>query len=345
MTDGPLAIIRQRASALGFSRLRVAATSPAPGVPAYDAFLASGHHGQMQWMQRGRDARAEPERLLPGVRSAVVLGVDHAWPRPPDPGGLTGKVASYAWGRDYHNLVGKRLRKLTRHLREALPGVGIYWGVDSRPLIERAWAERAGLGYLGRNCCLIVPGQGSFLFLAVLLLDIELPADPPLPGADRHCGGCRRCLDVCPTDAFVDSHQLDARRCISYLTIEHRGAIPEALRPGLGRWVFGCDLCQEVCPHNHHPPTSSHADLAPRPGHAWLDLAWVLRTDDGELDRALSGSPLRRPGPAGLKRNAAIVLGNLGDPAAEPALLHARAHANPVVVDAATWALDRLPLR
>ncbi|RME21948.1 MAG: tRNA epoxyqueuosine(34) reductase QueG [Deltaproteobacteria bacterium] len=338
----PADIIRRRASALGFPRVRIAAASPPPGVARYDAFLAAGRHGQMQWMERGRDARADPRRLLPGVRSAVVLGIDHAWPRPPDPGGLTGRVAAYAWGRDYHNLVAKRLRKLVRQLRDDLPGVGFYWAVDSRPVIERAWAERAGLGFIGRNCCLILPGTGSFLFLAVLLVDIELPPDPPLPGADRHCGACRRCLDACPTDAFVGSHQLDARRCISYLTIEHRGPIPEPLRPGIGRWVFGCDLCQEVCPHNHHPPRSPHPDFAPRPGRAWLDLDAVLRTDDADLERALVGSPLRRPGAVGLKRNAAIVLGNLGDPAAEPALLHARSHPDPVVVDAASWALDRL---
>ncbi|MCK6502605.1 tRNA epoxyqueuosine(34) reductase QueG [Myxococcota bacterium] len=314
----------------------------APGIDRYDAFLAQGRHGTMGWMVRGRGPRANPTALLPSARSAVVLGVDHAWPRPPDPGGLTGMVARYAWGRDYHNLVGKRLRRLAARLRQELPDLGLYWGVDSRPLIERAWAERAGLGFVGRNCCLIVPGEGSFLFLAVVLVDVALPPDLPRAGAERHCGSCRRCLDACPTDAFLGPHQLDARRCISYLTIEHQGPIPLPLRPGLGRWVFGCDLCQEVCPHNHAPPPSPEVDLAPRPGMAWLDLAWVLGTPDAALEQALEGSPLRRPGAVGLKRNAAIVLGNLGDRAALPVLEQARRHADPVVAEAATWALDRL---
>ncbi len=346
MQGDDASIIRARARDLGFTQVRFAPAGPdagsAPGIQHYDAFLEAGRHGDMAWMQKSRPPRAEPEQMLAGLRTVVVLGVDHAWPRPPDPGGLTGLVASYAWGRDYHNLVGKRLRKLCRQLRDDLPGIGLQWGVDSRPFIERAWAERAGLGFIGKNCCIIVPGQGSWLFLAVLLVDRDLPPDAPIGTAARHCGSCRRCLDICPTDAFLGPHQIDARRCISYLTIEHRGPIPEALRPGMGRWVFGCDLCQEVCPHNHDPPPSPHRDLAPRPDHAWLDLAWVLRSPDDALETALTGSPLRRPGAVGLKRNAAIVMGNLGDPAARPHLEHARGHADPTVVDAATWALERL---
>ncbi|MCB9778228.1 MAG: tRNA epoxyqueuosine(34) reductase QueG [Alphaproteobacteria bacterium] len=341
MHTDPGRVIRAQAEALGFTRVRFARASDAPGIAAYDAFLSQGRHGSMGWMVASRGPRANPGELLPGVRSAVVLGVDHAWPRPADPGGLTGKVASYAWGRDYHNLVGKRLRRLARDLREALPDLGVYWGVDSRPLIERAWAERSGMGFIGRNCCLIVPGQGSYLFLAVLLIDVDLEPDLPRGGADRHCGSCRRCLDVCPTDAFVDSHQLDARRCISYLTIEHRGAIPEPLRAGMGRWVFGCDLCQEVCPHNHAPPPSPEPDLAPRPDHAWLPLPALLQTPDDVLEQSLLGSPLRRPGAIGLKRNACVVLGNLGDVAAIP-VLEAQRHRGDLVVEHAEWALDRL---
>lgn len=322
--------------------MRCCAAPDAPGIERYDHFLAQGHHGSMGWMVRSRPPRAEPDQLLGGVRSAVVLGVDHAWPRPADPGGLTGKVASYAWGRDYHNLIGKRLRRLARQLREALPTLGLYWGVDSRPLIERAWAERAGLGFIGKNCCVIVPGRGSYFFVAVILVDVDLPHDPPFGTSDRHCGSCRRCLDRCPTDAFIGAHQLDARRCISYLTIEHRGPIPPDLRSGMGRWVFGCDLCQEVCPHNHAHPTSPHADLAPRPGHAWLDLPWVLKTPDDVLQEHFLGSPLRRPGAVGLKRNAAIVLGNIGDPAARPSLEQAARHGDPTVQEAAAWALERI---
>lgn len=335
----PAETVRQHAAALGFGRVRFAALDPAPGIEAYDAFLAAGCAGTMGWMARSRPPRADPRLLLPDARSAVVLGCDYAWPRPPDPGGLTGKVASYAWGRDYHNLLGKRLRRLVLGLKAALPGFDAYAGVDSRPLIERAWAERAGLGYLGKNACVIVPGQGSYFFLAVMLVNVELPPDSPM---GDFCGRCRRCLDACPTQAFLGSGRLDARRCVSYLTIEHDGPIPADLRPGLGRWVFGCDVCQEVCPHNHNPPPSAEAELAPRPEHAWLDLPALLDSPDEALRARFEGSPIRRATPLRLKRNAAIVLGNLGDPAAAPALLRARAHPDPTVAEAADWALQRL---
>ena len=338
ITNNLAARIREEAAALGFSRVRFAAAHGAPGIEHYDSFLANNHHGDMTWMVNGRAARAAPQSLLPGAKSVVVLGVDYAWPRPPDPGGLTGMVSCYAWGRDYHNLMSKRLRRLARGLRS--DGVGVYWGVDSRPLIERAWADRSGMGFLGKNCMLIIPGTSSYLFLAVLLLTEALPPDPPI--TRDHCGTCRRCLDVCPTDAFVAPYQLDARRCIAYLTIEHRGDIPLALRPQIGRWVFGCDLCQQVCPHNHTLRAGSHEDFQPRSGHAWLSLSWLLSAPDDVIDTALTGSPLRRPKPAGLKRNAAVVAGNLGDPAARPHLKQALMHRDEVVQRHARWALDRI---
>ncbi len=332
-------LIRAAAARYGFHRVRFADATPAAGIDDFDQFLKEGRHGEMDYLVRGRDARACPGQLLAGAQSVVVLGTDYAHPRPPDPGGLTGKVASYAWGRDYHNLIGKRLRKLVRDLRREIPGFDGYWSVDARPLIERAWAARAGLGFAAKNCMVIVPGETSYLFLAAILVNTPLPPDPAM---GDHCGTCRRCLDACPTGAFTAPGQLDARRCISYLTIEHRGAIPESMRPMMGRWVFGCEDCQEVCPHNPAEPGSLEADLAPRPGHAWLDLPWVLRTPDDELDAHFEGSPLRRPGPAGLKRNAAVVLGNLGDRTARPALEHALGHPSASVVDHARWALDRL---
>lgn len=343
----PAEALRSKASELGFDRIRFTRVAvPGPGIADFDRFLAEGRQADMVYLARGRDARADPTELLPGARSAIVLGVDYAWPRPPDPGGLTGKVACYAWGRDYHNLIGKRLRKLVRHVRQTWPGHDAYAGVDSRPLLERAWAAESGLAFLGKNCCAIVPGETSYLFLAVVLTTLELPPDPPRADLTRHCGGCTRCLDVCPTKAFTAPGQLDARRCISYLTIEHRGSIAPELRPLLGRWVFGCDDCQEICPHNPDDLTlrghSKQADLAPRPGHAWLDLPWVLQTSDDDLSRHFLGSPIRRAHPVGLKRNAALVLGNLADPTARPALDVAERHPDPVVADAARWALDRL---
>ena len=312
----------------------------APGIAHYDAFLDAGHHAGMDWMVRGRAPRADPAGRVPGGLSAVALGIEYGGPRPPDPGGLTGRVARYAWGRDYHNVAGKRVRKLVKELTRR--GVRAYGGVDSRPLIERAWAERAGLAYLGRNCCAIVPGQGSWLFLAVILVDVALPPDPPLPGLERHCGACRRCLDACPTDAFVESGRLDARRCISYWTIEHHGTIDSDLGSGFGRWVFGCDDCQDVCPHNHAPRTPVEAAFEPLPGRAWLDLEWVIDTPADAIESALQGSPIRRPGAQGLQRNACIVLGNLADPAARAVLKRAVARPDPVVAEQARRALDRI---
>lgn len=333
--------VRARAAALGFTRVRFARIPPtAPGIGHYDRFLAEGRHAGMGWMDRGRDARADPAGRVPGGLSAIALGIEHGGARPVDPGGLTGKVARYAWGRDYHNVVGKRVRKLVKGLSR--DGVRAYGGVDSRPLIERAWAEAAGLAYLGRNCCAIVPGQGSWMFLAVILVDAALPPDAPLPGLDRHCGACRRCLDACPTDAFTGTATLDARRCISYWTIEHRGLIEPDFGSGFGRWVFGCDLCQEVCPHNHAPRTDIEAAFQALPGRAWLDLEWVLDTPDADLEGALQGSPLRRPKAQGLKRNAALVLGNMGDPAARAVLQRAAARPDPVVAAQARAALDRI---
>jgi len=332
-------IIREESARYGFDEVRFAPVVPAPGVAEYDQFIGEGRQGEMQWMHRGREPRAAPDMLLPSAKSAVVLGMTYAHPRPPDPGGLTGKVASYAWGRDYHNLIGKRLRKLTRDLAHRIPGFEAYWGVDARPLIERAWAQRSGLGFLGKNCMAIMPASSSYFFLAVVLVNQGLPPDEPM---GDHCGPCRRCLDVCPTQAFTGPGQLDARRCISYLTIEHRSSIPLELRPLMGRWVFGCDDCQEICPHNGSTIPTANEDFAPRTGHAWLDLEWVLQSEDDALDKHFEGSPIRRCKPHGLKRNAAIVLGNLKDPAARTALFHAETHAEDTVREAARWALERI---
>jgi epoxyqueuosine reductase len=332
-------LIRMLAKERGFDEVRFASVEPSAGIENYDRFLAEGRQGEMSWMETSREPRANPKSLLPSARSIVVLGMHYAHHRPADPGGLTGKVACYAWGRDYHNLIGKRLRKLSADLRDAIPGFESYAGVDSRPIIERAWAQRAGLGFLGKNALAILPGQSSYFFLAAMLVNIDLPATPAL---GDHCGTCRRCLDVCPTQAFTAPGELDARRCISYLTIEHKGNISDPMKGQLGRWVFGCDDCQEVCPHNPADPPAADDDFAPRKGHAWLDLEWVLHSEDEALNEHFIGSPIRRARPQGLKRNAAIVLGNLGDSAARPALLHSLQHPAEMVRDASRWALDQL---
>jgi len=340
MTDDLTEHLRRSAADLGFDHVRMCGVpQPAPGIDRFRRFLLDGRHAGMAWLERGLAPREDPALLVPRVRSAMVLGMSYGWPAPPDPGGLTGRVSCYAWGRDYHNLIGKRLRRLSKRLRS--DGVGNFWSVDARPVIERAWAERAGLGTLGRNCCTLVPGRGSYLFLAGMLLDAPLLHDEPLPDWEVHCGRCRRCLDACPTGAFIDSGVLDSRRCVSYWTIEHRGEIPIPMRAGIGRWVFGCDDCQEACPHNHDPQ-ATEVDFQPRPGAAWLDLDQLLRQDDDAIDRRFTGSPLRRARPAGLKRNACVVLGNLGDRAGRFSLQRALLHTDSSVQEAARWALDRL---
>jgi len=332
-------LITQESRRLGFAHLRVAAIGdapePCPRIEHLDSWLSAGRHADMDWIVRGRDVRANPRLRGEAARSAVVLSFEHHHQRPPDPGGLTGMVARYAWGRDYHNLVGKRLRKLLKRLRAA--GIACWGGIDTAPIFERAWAAEAGLGFQGKNALQIWPAGGSWMFLAVIFTEEPLVPDAPL---GDHCGSCTRCLDACPTGALVGPGQLDARACIAYWTIEARGAIPEALRPGFGRWVFGCDVCQEVCPHNVSPPEPDEDDLLPR--NAWLDLEWLLTASDDAILARFLGTPIRRPGPNGLRRNAAVVLGNLGDPAAASALRRVADSGDPMVAEHARWALDRL---
>lgn len=321
--------LRAEAAALGFGRVHVAAAEPLDPAP-FDRFLAEGRHATMEWLARTRDARVDPRRLLPGARSVVVLSMDYGQAVPPDPGGLTGRVARYAWGRDYHNLVGKRLRKLRDRLQERFPGVRGWAGVDSGPAWERAWGERAGAGFAGKNTCLIRPGETSWFFLAVLVLDAELPIDARM---GDHCGACQRCLDACPTGAFAGPWRLDARRCVSYLTIEHDGAVDPALAAGMGRWVFGCDDCQEVCPHPRATLPPVDPDFAPR--HAWLDLPELLAADDAALIARFTGTPIRRAAPRRLRRNAAIVLRNLDTPGARAVLARYRDDRDPWVREVA----------
>lgn len=331
------ATLETEARRLGFGRVRVARAGPAPGFDRFDAFLAAGHHASMTWLADTRDTRADPTRLLPGARSVVVLAMDYARPAPPDPGGLTGRVASYAWGRDYHALVGLRVRHLRRALEAAVPGLRTWGGVDSGPIWERGWAEAAGMGFSGKNGLAIVPGEGSPFFLATILLTEALEPDAPV---GDHCGRCRRCLDACPTAALLDGGGMDAARCISYLTIEHDGPIPEDLRPKMGRWIFGCDDCQSICPHQRPPRGPVPADFFPR--HAWLPLPALLEASDRALLDTFEGTPIRRAAPRRIRRNAAIALGNLGDPAARPALERAATAADPVLRDHAEWAIARL---
>jgi epoxyqueuosine reductase len=333
--------LAKRASALGFVRVGVARAEPLIEETArLDAWLAAGRHGDMGWMERSRDVRSDVRHrsMLPSAKSVVVLATPYA--RPSENGaGLSIRIAKYARGRDYHNVLGKRAKKLVRFLRER--GFHARASVDSMPVFERAWARRAGIGFIGKNACLIVPGIGSHVFLTTLVTNAELPADAPMR---ERCGECRRCLDACPTGAFVGPYEVDARRCISYLTIESRRPPDAELAPRMSDWIFGCDECQDVCPFNHGN-AAIEVDPAFANGDRWreLDLGSVIELDRETFDRLAHGSPVARARREGLARNAAVALANSHGKRSLP-VLHALAagHDSPLVRETARAAIERL---
>jgi epoxyqueuosine reductase len=334
-----------RARALGFELAGIAPATNADGFRHLQEWLASGFAGEMDYMRRHEGARQHPKAVLPDVRSVVVVGLNyfparHARDNVAAP---HGRIARYAAGADYHDVMRGKLNDLLAWAQQEAPGLQGRGVVDTAPLLERDFARRAGLGWFGKNTMLINKRLGSYTFLGALLLDLELA--PSRPFEANHCGSCTRCLDACPTDAFTAPFQLDARRCISYLTIELRGPIPAELRPGMGDWVFGCDVCQEVCPWNHKAPQSSEASLQMGGAGPALDLVELLGLSEGEFRRRFRGTALWRARRRGLVRNAAIALGNLGDARALPALTRALDDAEPVIREAAAWALAQLAAR
>jgi epoxyqueuosine reductase len=256
---------------------------------------------------------------------------------------LTGKVARYARGADYHDVIRERLNALLAWLQQERPGCRGRGVVDTAPLLERDFARRAGLGWFGKNTMLLNKRLGSYFFLGALLTDLDLKPDPPHEAS--HCGTCTACLDACPTEAFAGPGWLDSRRCISYLTIELRTLVPEELRPGLGDWVFGCDICQEVCPWNHKAPPSAEPAPGGRADLERVDLLELLGLSEEAFRHRFRGTALLRARRRGLLRNAALVLGNQGDPAALPALRQALADPEPLVREAAAWAIARIEER
>jgi|CXWL01.1.fsa_nt_gi epoxyqueuosine reductase len=329
----------------GFDRAGVALLEPSAQGEAYHAWLERGDHASMDWMARRIEERLDPRRLLPGARTALVVALQYApLAGEPEPvGDLWPRVARYARGRDYHDLFNERLGALKDRILEAFPGTGVRRAVDTSPLLERELAARAGLGVQGKNTLLLSRAGGSYFLLGELLLTLDLAPDPPI--ADL-CGRCTRCLDHCPTGALAEPYRLDSRRCISYWTIEHRGEIPEDVRPELGDWVFGCDICQEVCPWNRRGgEPGDHPELALPPDRAELDLIGLLTLSrDGYTER-FRGSAMKRAKLEGLKRNAAVAMGNRGDEAYRPALEAARGDESAVVASHAEWALARLGRR
>lgn len=340
MGDSLKQMLLARAHELGFARAGVARVAPLEREgPALRRWIAEGHHGSMQWMADTVEVRIDPTHpgMLPSAKSVLVLAMPYARASG-SAGPAPGIVARYARGRDYHNVIGKRARKLAQLLRDA--GHEARVSVDSVPVLERAWAQRAGVGFVGKNSCLIVPGLGSHVFLATVVTSAELPADPPMT---ERCGSCTLCLDACPTEAFVAARELDARKCISYLTIEHEGPIDEGLREGIGAHLFGCDDCQDVCPYNRTAPAPEET-TAPFASDSRLNLpleALLTMSEEAFVQWAM-GSPLKRAGCEGMARNAAIVLGNAGEKRHLPVLRDvAQSHPSETVRDAARWAAEK----
>jgi epoxyqueuosine reductase len=339
--------VKALALALGFDLAGVARAEPTPETAFLREWLARGYAGEMGYLARRVEDRVDPRRLLPGAASIVMVGLVY------DPGGRSpspmghGAVARYAGGEDYHDVLGERLRALAAAL-EPLAGAAVATRayVDTGPVQERVFAARAGLGWIGKNTCLIHPRLGSYLFLGALLTDLVLAPDAREPD---HCGSCRACLDACPTQAFAAPYLLDATRCISYLTIEARESVPVALREAHGDLVFGCDICQEVCPWNTRerrsvPPDrlGLRARLAPRPEWVGPALAWLLDLREDAWRLATRGTALRRAKYRGLLRNALVAAGNSGDAALVPQLRRHAESDDAMLAEHARWALERL---
>jgi epoxyqueuosine reductase len=336
------ATIRARAHALGFDAVGFAAPDlPRPLQAAYRDYIEQGRQGDMAWLARNPQRRQSPRGLWPDARSVIVLGMNYG----PDEDPLAtlaqrdrATISVYARNRDYHDLIKGRLKQLAQWLHHDL-GAGIKVFVDTAPVLEKPLAQQAAIGWQGKHSNLVSRTLGSWLFLGEVFCDLAL--EPDRPEAD-HCGSCRACLDICPTDAFPAPYQLDARRCISYLTIEHKGHIAREFREAIGNRIYGCDDCLAVCPWNKFARSATEAKLHARDDLRAPALADLARLDDAEFRQRFAGSPIKRTGRDRFVRNVLIAIGNSGDPALAEVARARLADASPLVRAMAVWALGRL---
>jgi epoxyqueuosine reductase len=341
--------IKARARALGFELVGIARAAPADGFADLQLWLEQGFAGEMAYMTRYEEARRHPSSILAEVRSVIMVGMNYlvrdaeaerAERRTNAP---SGRVARYARGEDYHAVLRRRLNQLLEWIQREVTDCRGRGVVDTAPLLERDFARRAGLGWFGKNTMLLNKQLGSYFFLGALLLDLDL--QPDLAHETSHCGTCTACLDACPTQAFPKPGVLDSRRCISYLTIELKGPVPVELREPMGDWVFGCDVCQEVCPWNRKAPATAEPAFQPQPELEPVKLIELLGLSEAEFRHRFRDTALMRAKRRGLLRNAAIALGNHGDRSALPALGKALTDPEPLIREAAQWAIDRITNR
>lgn len=330
-----LSALESLAKELGFHSLGVTSVPINLRRAYYEEWIASGQHGTMEWMARNNERRLYPERLMPEARSIVVLGMNYYQPDPV----RRYRVAKYALGNDYHNMMLRRLKKLCRFMRDTLGGDQRPY-VDTGPLLEKPIAASAGLGWQGKSTILIEPKQGTWSFLGNIVTTLDLPAaeNPP---KDR-CGSCTRCIDVCPTQAITAPYQLDATRCISYLTIEHDGPIPLECRDKIGDRLYGCDECLDVCPWNKWAVPTEETDFLPR---ELPDLRAMLDWDEATFRERMQGSPMRRLKRHRFRRNICVVLGNIGVLEDLPQLTAIVSADEPLVAEHAAWAIEAIESR
>ena len=329
--------IAARAHALGFDSCKITAAALPRHGEEFRAWLREGAAGEMEWMSRGEQKRSDPQKVLQGARSVIVVALNYFQGEPPGP--TKGRIARYAWGEDYHEVMLRKLEQLSAFLTARGGTQKCY--VDTGPILERDYAAAAGIGWHGKSTMLIDPQLGTWFFLGEILTTLELPPDSEQP---PRCGSCIRCITACPTGAITEPHKLDARRCISYLTIELKGAIPVELRPLIGDRIYGCDDCLDACPWNRFASVSREASFAATPATR-MSLRDYLALDDAQFRALFRRSPIRRIKRRGFLRNVCVALGNVGDRSDLPALQRAAGDSEPLVAEHALWAIERIRSR